>query len=288
MDFIYSDKLFSLMEDEGSQFKKVVALAEELFNSAILLKEAEEEATDEENSEATETYKEKIIKFLKRIVDTVKKYLIKLRDFAKKIFSKILGRFSKKVNADNVKLKGFAKFDKFVEDSDKFATGVANVISFVAKETSPDNAKASLAYNVSLTGDDEGIQNIPASDKQLLTDIFGNNLSRFTDLTEAEYTSKDIEGFKQKLQIIIGQFNTTNEQLLKIISYLEDLKGKIDTLFRMYKLSGKKLALDMVTRRTKPLFDNISFLGEIAKFMNNWLKIHSDFSSKLVALKEKE
>jgi hypothetical protein len=285
MNFIYSDKLFSLMEDESTQFNKVVLLVEELFDNAILLKE--DETSSEETSKTTETFKEKIIKFLKRIIDTIKKYLIKLRDFAKKIFSKILGKFSKKVDGETVKLKGFATFSKFVEDSDKFAAGVTNVISFVAKEASPENAKASLSPNPS--GDNsEGMKSIPDEDKQLLINIFGSNLDRFSDSTEVEYTSKEVEEFKQKLQIIIGQFNSTNEQLLKTISHLEDLKGKIETLFKMYKQSGKVIALDIITKRTKPLFDNISFLGEIAKFMNNWLKIHSDFSSKIVAPKEKE
>lgn len=282
MDFIYSDKLFSLMEEEGSQFKKVVILAEELFNSAIILKEADENSPEGENSEATESFKEKIIKFLRRIIETVKKYLIKLRDFAKKIFAKILGKFERKGKGDKVKLKGFANFDKFVEESDKFATGVANIISFVAQETSPEAAKASLSYN----GNADGMKDIPAQDKQLVTEIFGSNLSRFTDLSENEYTAQEVEAFKQKLQMIMGQFNSTNEQLLKTISHLEELKAKIEQLFKLYKANGKQITLDMLTRRTKALFNNISFLGEIAKFMNNWLKIHSDYSSKLVSGKE--
>lgn len=282
MDFIYSDKLFSLMEEEGSQFKKVVILAEELFNSAIILKEADENSPEGENSEAAESFKEKIIKFLKRIIETVRKYLIKLRDFAKKIFAKILGKFERKSKGDKVKLKGFANFEKFVEESDKFATGVTNIISFVAQETSPEAAKASLSYN----GNADGMKDIPAQDKQLVTEIFGNNLSRFTDLTENEYTAQEVEAFKQKLQMIMGQFNSTNEQLLKTISHLEELKAKIEQLFKLYKMNGKQISLDMLTRRTKALFNNVSFLGEIAKFMNNWLKIHSDYSSKLVSGKE--
>ena len=264
------------MEEEGSQFKKVVILAEELFNSAIILKEADE------NSQAAESFKEKIIKFLNRIIETVRKYLIKLRNFAKKIFAKILGKFERKGKGDKVKLKGFANFDKFVEESDKFATGVANIISFVAQETSPEAAKASLSYN----GNDDGMKDIPAQDKQLVTEIFGSNLSRFTDLSENEYTAQEVEGFKQKLQMIMGQFNSTNEQLLKTISRLEELKAKIEQLFKLYKTNGKQITLDMLTRRTKALFNNISFLGEITKFMNNWLKIHSDYSAKLVSGKE--
>ena len=224
MDFIYSDKLFSLMEEEGSQFKKVVILAEELFSSAIILKEADENSPEGENSQAAESFKEKIIKFLNRIIETVRKYLIKLRNFAKKIFAKILGKFERKVKGDKIKLKGFANFDKFVEESDKFATGVANIISFVAQETSPEAAKASLSYN----GNDDGMKDIPAQDKQLVTEIFGSNLSRFTDLSENEYTAQEVEGFKQKLQMIMGQFNSTNEQLLKTISRLEELKAKIE------------------------------------------------------------
>lgn len=282
MDFIYSDKLFSLMEEEGSQFKKVVILAEELFSSAIILKEADENSPEGENSQAAESFKEKIIKFLNRIIETVRKYLIKLRNFAKKIFAKILGKFERKVKGDKIKLKGFANFDKFVEESDKFATGVANIISFVAQETSPEAAKASLSYN----GNDDGMKDIPAQDKQLVTEIFGSNLSRFTDLSENEYTAQEVEGFKQKLQMIMGQFNSTNEQLLKTISRLEELKAKIEQLFKLYKTNGKQITLDMLTRRTKALFNNISFLGEITKFMNNWLKIHSDYSSKLVSGKE--
>ncbi|CCE26221.1 g197 [Yersinia phage phiR1-37] len=282
MDFIYSDKLFSLMEEESSQFKKVVILAEELFNSAIILKEADENSPEGENSEAAESFKEKIIKFLKRIIETVRKYLIKLRDFAKKIFAKILGKFERKSKGDKVKLKGFANFEKFVEESDKFANGVTNIISFVAQETSPEAAKASLSYN----GNADGMKDIPAQDKQLVTEIFGNNLSRFTDLTENEYTAQEVEAFKQKLQMIMGQFNSTNEQLLKTISHLEELKAKIEQLFKLYKMNGKQISLDMLTRRTKALFNNVSFLGEIAKFMNNWLKIHSDYSSKLVSGKE--
>ena len=270
------------MEEEGSQFKKVVILAEELFNSAIILKEADENSPEGENSEAAESFKEKIIKFLKRIIETVRKYLIKLRDFAKKIFAKILGKFERKSKGDKVKLKGFANFEKFVEESDKFATGVTNIISFVAQETSPEAAKASLSYN----GNADGMKDIPAQDKQLVTEIFGNNLSRFTDLTENEYTAQEVEAFKQKLQMIMGQFNSTNEQLLKTISHLEELKAKIEQLFKLYKMNGKQISLDMLTRRTKALFNNVSFLGEIAKFMNNWLKIHSDYSSKLVSGKE--
>lgn len=283
MDFIYSDKLFSLMEEEGSQFKKVVILAEELFNSTIILKEADENSPEGENSQAAESFKEKIIKFLNRIIETVRKYLIKLRNFAKKIFTKILGKFERKGKGDKVKLKGFANFDKFVEESDKFATGVANIISFVAQETSPEAAKASLSYN---GNDDDGMKDIPAQDKQLVTEIFGSNLSRFTDLSENEYTAQEVEGFKQKLQMIMGQFNSTNEQLLKTISRLEELKAKIEQLFKLYKTNGKQITLDMLTKRTKALFNNISFLGEITKFMNNWLKIHSDYSSKLVSGKE--
>lgn len=281
MNFIYSDKLFSLMEEDASKFKKIVVLAEELFNSAVILKESEDDAVEGNDSEV-ESFKDKILKFLKRIIDTVKKYLIKLRDFAKKIFRKILGKFDKKVAEGAIKLTGFATFDRFVEDSDKFANGVSNVVSFIAKETSPEAAKASFSYN----DNSEGMKDIAAEDKQLLIDIFGNNLGKYSDLTEKEYTSKEVEAFRQKLQIIIGQFNSTNDLLLKSISHLEDLKGKIDKFLKLYKANGKKIALDVLTRRTKALFNNASFLGEITKLMNNWLKIHTDYSSKLVAVKE--
>ena len=169
-----------------------------------------------------------------------------------------------------------------MEDSDKFANGVSNVVSFIAKETSPEAAKASFSYNDS----SEGMKDIAAEDKQLLIDIFGNNLGKYTDLTEKDYTSKEVEAFRQKLQIVIGQFNTTNDLLLKSINHLEDLKGKVDKFLKLYKTNGKKIALDVLTRRTKALFNNASFLGEVAKLMNNWLKLHTDYSSKLVAAKE--
>ena len=44
---------------------------------------------------------------------------------------------------------------------------------------------------------------------RLVTEIFGNNLSRFTDLSENEYTAQEVEAFKQKLQMIMGQFNSS-------------------------------------------------------------------------------